>query len=122
MEIVEGMKERTGMPYGGICRTIHLSLGSFNRWRGRIRDDRVLINRPGPKKVKPFDLSVLDAEIRLLDHGRKRSTGTTELYQRHRFRVSRREVGRMVERVRQDPRSRSLQIGEREGSSYVGAI
>jgi len=100
--MVEGMKERTGMPYGDICRALHLSLGSFNRWRSRIRDDRVLINRPGPKKVEPFDPSALAAEIRLLGHARKRSAGTTELYQRHRFGVSRRELGRMVGRVRQD--------------------
>jgi len=90
------------MPYEVICGTLHLPLGSFNRWRDRIQRDKVLINRPGPKKVEPFDPSVLDAEIRLLDHARKRSTGTTELYQRHRFSISRRELGRMVERVRQD--------------------
>jgi len=90
------------MPYEAICRTLHLSLGSFNRWRGRIRSDKVLINRPGPKKVEPFDPSVLDVEIRLLNHARKRTGGTTELYQRHCFSVSRRELARMVERVRQD--------------------
>ena len=102
MKIVEEMKERTGMPYGVICRTLQLPLASLNRWRFRIRKSEAIVKRPGPKKVEPFDPSVLDAEIRLLDHGRKRSTGTTELYQRHRFRVSRRELGRMVERVRQD--------------------
>ena len=102
MEIVEKMKEQTRMPYEVICRTLHLSLGSFNRWRGRIRGDKVLINRPGPKKAVPFDPSVLDVEIRLLNHARKRSAGTTELYQRHRFGVSRRELAQMVERVRQD--------------------
>jgi hypothetical protein len=102
MEIVDKMKEQTRMPYEVICRTLHLSLGSFNRWRDRIRRDKVLINRPGPKKVEPFDPSVLDVEIRLLDHARKRSAGTTELYQRHRFGVSRRELAQMVERVRQD--------------------
>ncbi len=90
------------MPYEVICGTLHLPLGSFNRWRDRIRRDKVLMNRPGPKKVEPFDPSVLNAEIRLLDHARKRSTGTIELYQRHRFSISRRELGRMVERVRQD--------------------
>jgi hypothetical protein len=41
-------------------------------------------------------------EIRLLDHGTKRSAGTTGLYQRYRFNVSRRELGQMVERVRGD--------------------
>jgi transposase InsO family protein len=90
------------MPYKMICEALQLSLGSFNRWRSRIRENLVLIKRPGPKKVKPFDSSVLDAEIRSLDHGRKRSAGTTELYRRHHFELSRRDIGRMVERVRQD--------------------
>ena len=80
MEIVEKVKEQARMPYEAICRTLDLSLGSFNRWQDRIRRDQVLINRPGPKKVEPFDPSVLDAEIRLLSHARKRSAGTTELY------------------------------------------
>ena len=102
MEIVEKMKEQTRMPYEAICSTLDLPLGSFNRWRERIRTDKVLIHPPGPKKVEPFDPSVLDREIRLLDHARKRSAGTTELYQRHCFRISRRELGQMVERVRQD--------------------
>jgi len=46
--------------------------------------------------------SVLDAEIDLLGHGRKRSAGATELYRRYRFSVSRRELGQMVAQVRQD--------------------
>jgi len=60
-----------------------------------------LINPPGPKKVEPFD-PCLDTEIQLLDHGTKRSAGTTGLYQRYRFSISRRELGQMVERVRHD--------------------
>ena len=67
-----------------------------------MREGVVIIKRPGPKKVEPFDSSVLDMEIRLLDHGVKRSTGATELYRRYCFSVSRRELGQMVERVRQD--------------------
>jgi hypothetical protein len=102
VEIIEEMKEGTKMPYKMICKALQLPVGSFNRWRCRIRENLVLIKRPGPKKVEPFDCSVLDAEIQSLDHGRKRSTGTTELYRRHRFELSRRELGRMVERVRQD--------------------
>ena len=102
MEIIESMKERAGIPYRVICNTLHLPLASFNRWRYRIRGNVVLLNRPGPKKVHPFDLSVLDTEIRLLDHGVKRSAGTTDLYRRYRLSMSRRELGWMVERVRQD--------------------
>jgi hypothetical protein len=88
------------MPYKMICKALRLPLGSFNRWRRRIRENLDLIKRPGPKKVEPFNPSVLDGEIRLLDHGRKRSTGTAELYQRHHLSLSRRELGRMVEQVR----------------------
>ena len=102
MEIVQEMKKQVRMPYTMICRTLQLPLASFNRWRSRIRDNVVLIQRPGPKKVQPFDPSVLDTEIRLLDHGVKRSAGTTSLYQRYRFSVSRRELGWMVEQVRRD--------------------
>jgi len=87
MEVVEKMKEQTRMPYEAIGSMLHLPLGSFNRWRERIRRDKVLINPPGPKKVEPFNPSVLDTEIRLLDHGVKRSAGTTELYQRHSFSI-----------------------------------
>jgi hypothetical protein len=100
--MIEGMKKRTGMPYGMICKTLQLSWASFKRWRWKMRENVVLIKRPGPKKVEPFDPSVLDTEIRLLDHGVKRSTGTTGLYQRYRLILSRRELGRMVERVRRE--------------------
>jgi hypothetical protein len=96
------MKGQTGIPYGAICKTLHLPLASFNRWRWRIKRNLGLLNRPGPKKVQPFDPSVLDREIRLLDHGVKRSAGTTNLYRRYCLSVSRRELGWMVERVRQD--------------------
>jgi hypothetical protein len=102
VEIIEEMKKKTGMAYGMICKTIHLPLASFNRWRLSIRENGAILKTPGPKKVEPFDPSVLDTEIRLLDHGVKRSVGTIGLYQQYRFRVSRRELGRMVEQVRQD--------------------
>jgi hypothetical protein len=100
--IIEEMKKKTRIPYGMICKTLQLPLASFKRWRYRIRGGMVLIHPPGPKKVEPFDPSVLDTEIRLLDHGVKRSAGTIGLYQQYRFSVSRRELGRMVEQVRRD--------------------
>lgn len=102
MEIVETIKEQTRMPYEAICSTFDLPLGSFNRWRERIRRDKILINPAGPKKVEPFDPSFLDTQVRLLDHGVKRSAGSTELYQRYRFCVSRRELATMVEQVRHE--------------------
>jgi hypothetical protein len=101
VKIVEEMKQQRKMPYGMICKTLQLPLASFNRWRHRIRTGLALVNPPGPKKAEPFD-PLLDAEIRLLDHGRKRTAGTVALYQRRRFIISRRELGQMVERVRHD--------------------
>jgi hypothetical protein len=96
------MKKQTGMAYEVLCKALHLPLSNFKRWRLRIQDKVTLFGQPGPKKLEPFDPAGLDWEIRLLDHGRKRSVGATDLYQRYRFSVSRRELGRMVERVRRD--------------------
>ncbi len=102
VEIVEQMKEQTKIPYEAICTGLKLSLSNVKRWRCRIQNGISAVGRPGPKKVKPFDPSVLDTEIQLLDHGLKRSAGTTQLYQQYRFSVSRREIARMVEEVRDD--------------------
>jgi len=96
------MKEQTGISYGAICTGLKLPWSSFKRWRWRIRNEMPAVQRPGPKKVESFDPSALDGRIRLLDHGLKRSTGSTELYQRYRDAVSRRELARMVGQVRHE--------------------
>lgn len=111
MQIVEEVKERTGMPYGVICKAMRLPMASFNRWRWRLRNNVVVTQRPGPKKAEPFDPAVLDCEIRLLDHGIKRSAGTVQLYRRNAQSVSRRELARLIAQVRHDlesDRRRSL--------------
>ncbi len=102
VHLVEQMRGQTEMPYQAICTGLNLPLSNFKRWRWRIRNEMSPIEQPGPKKVEPFDPSALDREIRLLDHGLKRSGGTTALYQQYCFSVSRRELARMVEQVRDD--------------------
>jgi hypothetical protein len=102
MEIITDIKGKTGMPYGLICRTIRIPLSTLGRWRKRQKENHPLLNRPGPKKVEPFDPSLLDAEIRLLNHGAKRSEGTPHLYRRYRETLSRRDLSRMVEQVRRE--------------------
>ncbi len=102
MEIIEDIKGKTGMPYGMICRVMRVPLPTLGRWRRRRKENHPLINRPGPKKLEPFDPSTLDTEIRLLDHGTKRSGGATRLYGRYQGSLSRRELSRMVGQVRQD--------------------
>ncbi len=52
--------------------------------------------------MEPFDPSTLEAEIRLLDHGVKRSGGAIQLYGRYQGSISRRDLSRMVGQVRQD--------------------
>ena len=102
MEIITDIKGKTGMPYGLICRAIRIPLSTLGRWRRRRKENRPLLNRPGPKKVEPFDSSLLDAEIRLLNHGAKRSEGTTNLYRRYQETLSRRDLSRMFGQVRQE--------------------
>jgi len=102
MEIIEEIKGKTGMPYGMICRAMRIPLATLGRWRRRKKENRPLLNRPGPKKVEPFDPSILDAEIRLLDHGPKRSEGVRKLYGRYQGSLSRRDLSQMVGQVRQE--------------------
>jgi hypothetical protein len=102
IEIIEEIKEKTGMPYGMICRVMRIPLATLGRWRRRRKENRPLLNRPGPKKVAPFDPATLEAEIRLLDHGTKRSEGATRLYGRYQDSISRRDLSRMVGQVRQE--------------------
>ena len=102
MEIIEGIKKSTGMPDAIICRAMRIPESTLGRWRRRKKENHPFLNRPGPKKVKPFDPSALDAEIRLLSHGVKRSGGATKLYGHYQGSISRRELSRMVGQVRQD--------------------
>ncbi len=102
VEIIEDIKRCTGMPDAIICRAMRIPGSTLGRWRRRKRENHPLIRRPGPKKVEPFDPSALDAEIRLLGHGGKRSAGASRLYGRYRGSLSRRELARMVGQVRQE--------------------
>ncbi len=102
MEIIEDIKGKTGMPYALICGAMKIPLSTLGRWRRRRKASHPLLNRPGPKKVEPIDLCLLDTEIRLLGHGFKRSGGTTELYGRYQDRISRRDLSRMVAQVRRE--------------------
>ena len=96
------MREKTGMSYRDLCKGMRVPWSNFSRWRGRIQRGMVLVKRPGPTKVAPFDPAVLQEDIYSLHHGTKRSAGTTKLYGRYQPSVSRRDLGWMVEQVRHD--------------------
>jgi hypothetical protein len=96
------MREKTGMSYRDLGSALRVPWSRFSRWRGRIRKDTVLVKRPGPKKVEPFDPAVLWGESHSLDHGCKRSAGVSQLYSCYREGISRRDLSRMVREVRRD--------------------
>jgi hypothetical protein len=52
--------------------------------------------------VAPFDPAVLETEIQSLNHGAKRSEGTTNLYRRYQDTLSRRDLSKMIEQVRRE--------------------
>jgi len=114
LEVVDGMREKTGMSYRDLCNALRVPWSSFSRWRGRLRKDMVLVKRPGPKKVEPFDPAVLWEEIHSLDHGCKRSAGASNLYGCYREGVSRRDLSRMVREVRRD-----LWVGQRKNLRQI---
>jgi hypothetical protein len=99
---MDEMKGHTGRSYRVICNLLKVPWSSFSRWRLWMREKGALVKRPGPKKVAPIDPVELQGDIHSLHHGTKRSAGTTKLYWRYQQRVSRRELGRMVEQVRHD--------------------
>jgi hypothetical protein len=102
MEITTDIKGKTGMPYALICGAIRIPLSTLGRWRRRQKENHPLLNRPGPKKVEPFDPAVLETEVQSLDHGRRRSGGATRLYGKYQDHISRRDLARMVEQVRRE--------------------
>jgi hypothetical protein len=102
MEIVTDIKGKTQMPYALICTAIRIPLSTLGRWRSRQKENHPLLNHPGPKKVEPFDPAILNAEIRSLNHGAKRSEGTIQLCKKYQGPLSRRDLSKMVEQVRRE--------------------
>jgi hypothetical protein len=61
-----------------------------------------LYHEPGPKKVEDADLHALEAQVRALSHGKKRTKGSGALYQKYAPSLSRREFLGMVSRCRRE--------------------
>ncbi len=102
LTLIDQIRERTGMPYRGICSAVRLPYPSLVRWRMRRKKDMPLVRQPGPPKVRPQDLGRLAQDIGQLSHGHNRTQGTGELYARYGSTVSRRELQRMVAMARHD--------------------
>jgi transposase InsO family protein len=93
-------KARSQLPWRSLCQLVPYA--SVMRWRRRQRAGQPLWQCPGPKKSVPLNWGELYPLLRQLQHGRVRSQGAGELYDRFADRISRRHFNALVQDVRQD--------------------
>ena len=100
LEQVEAIRTEVG----GSCREVLDAAGlpwaTYQRWTSRLRSEEPFVLTPGPKKVVQLGLGDLLVEVRQMEHRRRRSFGTTELYEEHKEEISRRELQGLVQTER----------------------
>ena len=99
------MQKKVKWPCRKVCKELGLTYSSFMRWKERRDQGQALLRRPGPDKVEPFDLGKLYDDILALSHGEKRTSGTGELYEEYREKISRRTLQELVSSVRREMRN-----------------
>jgi transposase InsO family protein len=72
------------------------------RWRARAQAGQPVLEKPGPKKPEAFNLEGVKARIAALDHGPRRSAGTTALQAELSNALSRRRFQELVVEERQN--------------------
>ncbi len=92
-------KAGTHQPWRRLCDG-QVPYASIMRWRGRQQRGQPLWQCPGPKKSVPLDWAQFYPQLRELNHGRVRSQGTGELYQRFAGCLSRRQLRSLVQDYR----------------------
>jgi transposase len=108
--MIAGLKKRYSIPNSSVARQFGISYTTLMRWKRRLSSGRSAVAKPGPKKVKPLDLSQLKRKIQDLDHHEKRSHGAGRLHGAFSNAISRRELDRMVRTVRdENKRQRATQ-------------
>ena len=101
---MESISTTYRIPVCTLAGQMALSYDSLMRWKRRIKNGRDPVRTPGPKKVEPLDLKGLEADIKQLQHARKRTHATGLLYQQYRAQVSRRQLNTMVIEARNEYR------------------
>lgn len=97
---IEALHRDIGLGYRELCASEGIDYTAFLRWRERDACGERTVNRPGPRKVEAPDLDALRAEVHALNHGRKRSAGVGELYEKRKDEISRRDLGKIVREER----------------------
>ena len=101
---IEGIKSRKGVAYTQLLAPTGIGYRRFMRFKRRIAAGQAPLKAPGPKKIEPLDFGELAENIEKLDHGKKRTRGTGDLYQSYKDIISRREFNQMVIAVRRGHR------------------
>ena len=57
--MIAGLKKRYSIPNSSVARQFGISYTTLMRWKRRLSSGRSAVAKPGPKKVKPLDLSQL---------------------------------------------------------------
>jgi len=96
INVVESLKDRTKAPYRDLCRDLELPYSNLMRWRTRQKAGKDLVEQPGPRKKEPLNLSDIYDGIRDLKFGARRVGGTTELAERFRKQISRRDLYNLI--------------------------
>jgi hypothetical protein len=97
---LDTMKAASPRPWRRLCDPVPYA--SVMRWRRRRRLGTPLWQCPGPKKALPLVWSEFYPLLRQLPHGRVRTQGTGELYERFAHCLSRRQLGALVQDYRRD--------------------
>ncbi len=72
------------------------------RWKRRYIDEKPMLYKPGPKKESPINPDEIKEELDLLKHGRKRTRGVGQIYQKVKERISRRDFQLYVNTARRE--------------------
>jgi hypothetical protein len=99
---IDFARERTGLPYNSLCRSMGIAHRTFRRWNSRRGANKPLLRSPGPAKTGAFDPAVLGCEIASLPHGAHRTAGMSRLYAKYGAALSRRELADMTEVIRRE--------------------
>lgn len=105
---VESIVSKTGKSLHWICEYMHLPYNCLRRWKERDDTGRAVLKQPGASFVPEINMDTLRSELTELKHGRKRSRGSTKLYERYRGSVSRRYFSGVLRDVRVQSTRESL--------------
>jgi hypothetical protein len=84
-----------------LCQGL-LPCATLLRWRARAQAGAPVVEQAGPKKKEPIELATVKEKIQNLEHGPRRTAGTTALYAELSTCISRRRLQELIAEERQN--------------------